>query len=236
MPVKAKKSTKPSPKSEATKVRKSSEISEKGKQRKKEIVEATLQVIVQSGVQGVTHRAVAQEAGVQLRLTTYYFKDKEDLINEAFIHFAENGKSLMANFLELANEHLEKLSASERKNLTKQSRQKIYEVFAEIASDYLIHSLKHERDHIAVQQAFLNEAIENPLVRELHKKHRARLIENVIEVCKIANKTDPEIEAEIFVNAFEKMEHEGICTPVNKLDKKKYRAMVHKLIWWMIMR
>lgn len=220
---------------ETNKVRKSIEISAKGKQRKKEIIEATLQVIVDMGVQGVTHRAVAEAAGVQLRLTTYYFKDKEDLINEAFIHFVEEGKFLMAGFLELAEEHLEQLSASERNNLTDRGRKKLYERFSSLASEFLIHNLKYERDHIAVQQAFLNEAIENPLVRELHKNHRKRLIDKVSDLCSIANKKDPEIDAEIFVNAFEKMEHEGLCTPVNKLDKKKYKAMVHKLIWWMVM-
>ena len=220
---------------EASKIRKNIEISEKGKQRKKEIIEATIEVIVHSGVQGVTHRAVALEAGVQLRLTTYYFKDKEDLINEAFIHFVEEGKFLMAGFLELAYEHLEKLSGLEKNNLTSKNRKKIYEAFSALASDFLIHNLKHERDHIAVQQAFLNEAIKNPLVRELHKSHRKRLINNVSELCKFANKEDAEINAEIFVNAFEKMEHEGICTPVKNLDEKKYQAMVHKLVWWMIM-
>ena len=219
----------------ANKVRKDIEISAKGMQRKKEIIEATLQVIVQSGVQGVTHRAVALEAGVQLRLTTYYFKDKEDLINEAFIHFAEEGKFMMAGFLDLAYAYLEKLDVLGKNKLTAKNRKTIYETFSALASEYLIHNLKYERDHIAVQQAFLNEAIENPLVRGLHKKHRKRLIENVMDVCKIANKKDPEIDAEIFVNAFEKMEHEGICTPVNELDEKKYDAMVHKLIFWMIM-
>ncbi len=220
---------------ETNKNRKDIEISAKGKQRKKEIIEATLEVIVHSGVQGVTHRAVALEAGVQLRLTTYYFKDKEDLINEAFIHFVEEGKFLMAGFLELAYEHLEQFSVLEKNNLTSKNRKNIYETFSALASEFLIHNLKHERDHIAVQQAFLNEAIKNPLVRELHKNHRKRLIDNVTDLCSIANKKDPEIDAEIFVNAFEKMEHEGICTPVNKLDKKKYQAMVHKLIFWMIM-
>jgi len=218
-----------------SKTRKNIEISEKGKQRKKEIIEATMEVIVHSGVQGVTHRAVALEAGVQLRLTTYYFKDKEDLINEAFIHFAEEGKFLMAGFLELAYEHLETLSGPEKSSLTSQNRKIIYEAFSALASEFLIHNLKHERDHIALQQAFLNEAIKNPLVRELHKNHRKRLIDNVSDLCKIANKKDAEINAEIFVNAFEKMEHEGICTPIKKLDEKKYQAMVRKLVWWMIM-
>ena len=236
MSVKTKKASVKRPATKARKVRKNNEISAKGLQRKKEITEATLQVIVQSGVQGVTHRAVAEQAGVQLRLTTYYFKDKEDLINEAFMHFAEKGKSSLAGFLELANENLDQLSAADKRNLSTKSRRKIYEAFSALANEYMINNLRNNRDHIAVQQAFLNEAIDNPLVRELHKNHRQKLIDQVTELCRVANKEDPEIDAELFVNAFERMEYEGICTPVRKLKKDKYQAMIRKLIWWMIMR
>jgi DNA-binding transcriptional regulator YbjK len=51
--------------------------------RRREILEATLRVIGESGVKGVTHRAVAQEAGVALASTTYYFDSKDALVQEA---------------------------------------------------------------------------------------------------------------------------------------------------------
>ena len=51
--------------------------------RRREILDATLRVIGQSGVNGVTHRAVAQEAGVALASTTYYFDSKDALVEEA---------------------------------------------------------------------------------------------------------------------------------------------------------
>jgi TetR/AcrR family transcriptional regulator, regulator of biofilm formation and stress response len=51
--------------------------------RRREIIEATLRVIGEGGVNGVTHRAVAQEADVALASTTYYFDSKSALIEEA---------------------------------------------------------------------------------------------------------------------------------------------------------
>jgi TetR/AcrR family transcriptional regulator, regulator of biofilm formation and stress response len=51
--------------------------------RRGEILEATLRVIGESGVNGVTHRAVAQEANVALASTTYYFDSKDALVEEA---------------------------------------------------------------------------------------------------------------------------------------------------------
>jgi TetR/AcrR family transcriptional regulator, regulator of biofilm formation and stress response len=51
--------------------------------RRKEILEATLRVIGERGVSGATHRAIAQEAGVALASTTYYFDSKDALVEEA---------------------------------------------------------------------------------------------------------------------------------------------------------
>src|SRR3954452_13520284 len=51
--------------------------------RRREILEATLRVIGESGVNSVTHRAVAEEAGVALASTTYYFDSKGALVEEA---------------------------------------------------------------------------------------------------------------------------------------------------------
>src|SRR3954452_11766672 len=51
--------------------------------RRREILEATLRVIGESGVNSVTHRAVAQEADVALASTTYYFDSKSALVEEA---------------------------------------------------------------------------------------------------------------------------------------------------------
>jgi DNA-binding transcriptional regulator YbjK len=51
--------------------------------RRKDILEATLRVIGAGGVNSVTHRAVAQEGGVSLASTTYYFDSKSALVEEA---------------------------------------------------------------------------------------------------------------------------------------------------------
>ncbi|MFJ3882441.1 TetR/AcrR family transcriptional regulator [Streptomyces sp. NPDC090077] len=48
-----------------------------------EITEATLRVIAERGIEGLTHRAVADEAGVPLGATTYHFATKDDLIQAA---------------------------------------------------------------------------------------------------------------------------------------------------------
>lgn len=51
--------------------------------RRDRIVEATIRVVSQVGVDGVTHRRVAAEAGVPVGSTTYYFASLDELIMAA---------------------------------------------------------------------------------------------------------------------------------------------------------
>jgi len=47
------------------------------------IIEATIRLIGRDGVDGVTHRAVAQEARVSLSSTTYHYASKDEIVSEA---------------------------------------------------------------------------------------------------------------------------------------------------------
>ncbi|MFI6042205.1 TetR/AcrR family transcriptional regulator [Nocardia sp. NPDC051321] len=51
--------------------------------RRKRIAEAAIRVIGERGVEGLTHRAVAEAADVPIAGTTYHYKDKEDLLQAA---------------------------------------------------------------------------------------------------------------------------------------------------------
>jgi TetR/AcrR family transcriptional regulator, regulator of biofilm formation and stress response len=56
----------------------------RGEARRLAILEATLTLIGKGGSAAITHRAVAEEAGVPLAATTYYFASKDDLVRCAF--------------------------------------------------------------------------------------------------------------------------------------------------------
>ena len=58
---------------------------QKGGQRREEILRATLRLIGERGADAVTHRAVAEEAGVPLSATTYYFASKEELPEQTLL-------------------------------------------------------------------------------------------------------------------------------------------------------
>src|SRR3954449_7894226 len=69
--------------------------------RREQILEATLRVIGRAGREAVTHRAVAEEAGVPLGSTTYYFDSRDDLLGQALEHVA---RQEAARHIELGHE------------------------------------------------------------------------------------------------------------------------------------
>src|SRR3712207_192480 len=61
----------------------------RGEERRQRILRAALAVIGRLGIGAVTHRSVAEEAGVPLGSLTYWFATKDDLLREALRLFVE---------------------------------------------------------------------------------------------------------------------------------------------------
>ncbi len=62
----------------------------RGHQRRADVIAATVEVIEQQGIEGVTHRSVAAAAGVPLSTTSYFFESLDHLIGEAVTKIAED--------------------------------------------------------------------------------------------------------------------------------------------------
>ncbi|MEE4246717.1 MAG: hypothetical protein V2I33_15000 [Kangiellaceae bacterium] len=83
-----------------------------GKLRREALLNAALDIVVEQGVRGVRHRAVAEKANVPLAATTYYFDDIFDLIHDAFLFAMEMSYKDVA---ELEKELLTTLSLHQSK-------------------------------------------------------------------------------------------------------------------------
>ena len=58
----------------------------RGRARRELLLDATLAIIAERGIAGVTHRSVAAAAGVPHSSTTYFFDSLDDMIGEAVAH------------------------------------------------------------------------------------------------------------------------------------------------------
>ena len=62
----------------------------RGEARREAILRATLELIGERGPDSVTHRAVAERAGLPLSATTYWFASKEALLRETMVRAARD--------------------------------------------------------------------------------------------------------------------------------------------------
>jgi AcrR family transcriptional regulator len=64
------------------------------------ILMATLDIVADQGIDAVTHRRVAERAGVSPGSTTHHFASREDLLTEAFRFYLSEGDRLLATIAE----------------------------------------------------------------------------------------------------------------------------------------
>src|SRR3546814_18613590 len=73
-------------------------------ERQRPLMEATLRIIGRNGIDGVTHRAVAAEAGLSLGAITHPFKSRDPLV-EAALHHALTRETARLRALALGLQH-----------------------------------------------------------------------------------------------------------------------------------
>ncbi|HYI99613.1 MAG TPA: TetR family transcriptional regulator [Thermoleophilaceae bacterium] len=154
----------------------------KGERRREELLRATLRVIGAHGADAVTHRAVAEEAGVPLSATTYYFASKEELLEQALLLAAreETGR-LERLVLELAPQSLS------------------VEEWAAAVAHLLAGDVAAEpARHVALFELGLEATRREPLRAELQRWQDAHL--RLAEMgCRAIGSDDPELDARVVV-------------------------------------
>lgn len=76
----------------------------RGERRRAALLDAVLVIVERDGVAGVTHRAVAAEAGVSLASTTYHFATLDDLLVAALTEACAEFAADLTGRLEAASE------------------------------------------------------------------------------------------------------------------------------------
>jgi DNA-binding transcriptional regulator YbjK len=154
----------------------------KGERRREKLLKATLRLIGARGADAVTHRAVAEEAGVPLSATTYYFASKEELLEQALLLAAreETGR-LERLVLELAPQSLS------------------VEEWAAAVAHLLAGDVAAEpARHVALFELGLEATRREPLRAELQRWQDAHL--RLAEMgCRAIGSDDPELDARVVV-------------------------------------
>lgn len=177
-------------------------------QRRQDILDAAMRIVVRDGVRGVRHRAVAAEAAVPLSATTYYFKDIEDLLSDTFAQYVERSAAFMAKLWSNTEDLLRELIA--RGDGSPQARAALADEIARMTADYVLHQLHTRRDHLIAEQAFRQEALLNPRLAELVRAHQDILLQGGRQMLEVLGSREPLQDAKVLTAIIGRMEYQGL--------------------------
>ena len=204
----------------------------RGEQTRKKILEATLRVIAREGVRGTTHRAIAKEAGVQLSLTTYYFKDLNELLSLAFRSFMDRDYEQMTEQWNRAFRYLDQFSVDDLEQAD--TRQRIIDYCTKRVVEHVRHGLTEHPEGLAVEHHFFYEALNDPQLKELSALHRRRLLQPIIRFCEYFNAADPETDASLLFGTITRLEYEALPFAPDDVNYKSIRNEVRRIVGWIV--
>ncbi|RHW77271.1 TetR/AcrR family transcriptional regulator [Colwellia sp. RSH04] len=205
----------------------------KGERTRERILDATIEVLAQKGIKGTTHRAIALEADLQLSLTTYYFKDIQELIQQAFKHNSEKILSRSDNVLEQA---FSLLNATDKTSLRKSTvKATICQQLTEMTTAYLLDHIENQAKSLAVEQLLFTEIQVSPVLRELAQLHEQAQLLPFEHICKFFNKVDPELDAKLMRTIFTQLKYSLLAKQQShEKNVEEVKLTTNKIISWVI--
>lgn len=204
----------------------------KGEQTRNTILVAAIEVLANNGIKGTTHRAIASHAGIQLSLTTYYFKDIQELVHQAFKLNSEH-ISLLTDFAwQQAFDYLETVGKTQLKKVAVKTQ--VREQLAQLATEYIINKVTERPLTLAVEQLLFTEIQTTPQLRALADQHRSLLLMPFVRLCQYFDQDNAEIDSEILFTIFTQIEYKNIMLPVDNIDRNSIYQQVNRVIGWIM--
>jgi len=203
----------------------------KGEITREKILIAAIEILALNGIKGTTHRAIASHAELQLSLTTYYFKDIQELIHQAF---RLNSNRILFRADTLLKESISAISKIEKKELRKTAvKEKLCQHLSKVTTEKLIENIKHQAISIAVEQLMLTEIQVTPELRSLIQEHQSTQLVPYQQLCQFFNKVDPELDAKIMYTQFSQLQYGQLTKQIN-IDNKLIEQTTHRIFTWVM--
>src|SRR5579884_4443665 len=157
----------------------------RGPARREALLEAVLQLVADVGADAVTHRRVAEVAGLPLASTTYWFESKEHLLTAALERAAERDIERLHEFLgDLADGVEDPLS---------------------LAVDAILGPVEersqNNRGSLLAIYALMLEAARRPALRAVNRRWTEAYLEALARLLELAGSGDPRADAAILLAA-----------------------------------
>lgn len=200
----------------------------KSEHRRRQILEATLRIAAKDGIRGVKHRPVAREAGVPLASTTYYFRDIDELICDAFTLFAEKAQADLDRFYTTLEAVLDTLPPSAL-SPGGEGRAALADRLAAIAVAYLSDQFIVRQEEILAQQVFLLEALREPRLMTAAQSHRRAWAAGLARVLRKLQTPNPERDAAMMVSVVLGLGYDGMLFGA-RASRDQLESTVNRLV------
>jgi DNA-binding transcriptional regulator YbjK len=184
----------------------------RGEARRDAILRATLALIGEHGAGAVTHRAVAERAGLPLSATTYWFASKDELLQEAFLLAArEEVERVERVVLDLAPRELE-----------------VSEWAAAVAAALAADLEADPTRHIAFVELVL-EGTRRPWLREEVDRWEAAYLRLAELGLRATGSPEPETDARLVVGAITGLMIGQLSNPQPRFEEEVFRPALERL-------
>lgn len=186
----------------------------RGDRRRLQLLEATLRVIGTRGINAVSHRSVAEEAGVPLGSTTYYFESKQDIVVKA-LRFAATTE------IERTESQIERLPADGMSATA----------LADAIAEWLARQLSgRTRARTIALYSLQLEAMHRPELRPIYEEWTNATVRLASRLLEAAGSPRPAAEAPLLVAAIDGLRHNQLATRDEGVSEAIVRAVVDPLV------
>lgn len=181
---------------------------------RRKVLDATLRVLARVGPHGVTHRAVAAEAGASVRATTYYFASRDELLREALAHYAR--------------------VAIERFQLMERALASAGAMSTDDAADALaaivIADVVGDRVGLIAEYELALEAARSPSLESTYREFQAALEAMLATHARALGAPEPKLAARLVLATLRGLELEALARPSEKPSERAIARVFHRLL------
>ncbi len=119
---------------------------------------------------------------------------------------------------------------AERLKRDAKERQAVTDEMVELAILYVQRQLQENREQLLAEQAFRQEALLNPGLRELAVAHRQILSQGAAHFFSVLGSVEPEGDARLLTALILQMEYQGLLDGVEQLDVTAMRVQLRRYL------
>jgi DNA-binding transcriptional regulator YbjK len=198
-------------------VRRQDERRPRGAARREALLEAVLRIVAEVGVDAVTHRRVAEEAGLPLASTTYWFDSKEHLLTAALELAAERDT---ARLLQYAAEVMRRAGSADE----------VLEATVLAISAPLDDGRQTSRGSLLATYALLLEAARRPALREVAVRWTEVYLLTLGQLLELGGSHCPRQDAELLLAAADGLLIEQLSTGATIDLRPRLRRLAELLV------